>query len=190
MSRVPDLRPEEMTPKQRQLAAEIAGTRGGVLRGPFAIWLRQPELVDKANKFGNALRLEGTLEKRLFELAVLVVARSWSAQYEWFAHAHQALEAGIAPATVEAIRAGKRPDLNREDEAIVYKVASELSVDRDLSETTYRTAETHFGLNTLIELITQIGFYTLVAIVLKGFDAPVPGGERPLPDLQSAGIPA
>ena len=40
----------------------------------------------------------------------------------------------------------------------------------------------------LIELITVIGFYSLVAIVLKGFDAPVPGDARPLPDLEGMGV--
>ena len=188
MSRVPDVSPEEMTPRQQELAKEIAGTREGAVRGPFAIWLRMPELAAKANEFGNALRLQGTIEKRLFELAILVVARSWSAQYQWFAHEWQALEAKVAPATVEAIRAGKRPQLDRQDEALVYQVAFELSVDRDLSEATYRAAEAHFGLNMLIELITVIGFYSLVAIVLKGFDAPVPGDARPLPDLEGMGV--
>ena len=190
MPRVPDLSPEEMSPKQKELADEIAGTRGGAVRGPFAIWLRTPEMAEKANSFGNALRLEGTLDKRLFELAVLVVARSYSAQYEWFAHEWQALKAGVATETVEAIRAAQRPDLSREDEAIVYQVAYELSYERDLSETTYAKAESFLGLNLLIELITQIGFYTLVAVVLKGFDAPVPCDARPLPDLQTVGAPA
>ena len=61
---VPDVSPEEMTPRQQELAKEIAGTREGAVRGPFAIWLRMPELAAKANEFGNALRLQGTIEKR------------------------------------------------------------------------------------------------------------------------------
>ena len=144
MARVPDLKPEEMTPRQRELAAEIGGTREGAVRGPFAIWLRNAELVDKANQFGNALRLHGKLETRLFELAVLVVARSYSAQYEWFAHEWKALEAGITKEVVESIRAGERPELQRSDEALVYQVAYELSYDRNLSEATYREAESTF----------------------------------------------
>ena len=86
MARVPDVALEEMTAEQRRVYQEIGGARGGVVRGPFAIWLRNPQLADQANQFGNAFRLSGKLDKRLFELMVLVVARHWSAQYEWFVH--------------------------------------------------------------------------------------------------------
>ena len=70
MARVPDVSPAEMTAEQKRVSQEIAGARGGVVRGPFAIWLRNPELADHANQFGNAFRLTGKLDKRLFELMV------------------------------------------------------------------------------------------------------------------------
>jgi len=66
--------------------AEPASARSGVVRGSFAIWLRKPELADASNRFGNVLRLHDKLDKRILELMVLVIARHWSAQYEWFAH--------------------------------------------------------------------------------------------------------
>ena len=49
-----------------RVSQEIGGARGGVVRGPFAIWLRNPELADQANRFGNAFRLGGKLDNRLF----------------------------------------------------------------------------------------------------------------------------
>lgn len=181
MARVPDVPEEERSPEQKRIANEIAGTRGGVVRGPFAIWLRQPNLADKANQFGNALRLGGKLDRRLFELSILVVARGWMAQYEWFAHEEAALQAGLDPAAVKAIRAGSQPVFKREDDRMVYEVSQELTSARDLSEKTYQAALTMFGLDLVIELVTTLGFYTMVAVVLKGFDAPVPGGKRPIP---------
>jgi hypothetical protein len=54
MARVKDLDPLHHTPEQAHIFKEIAGPRGGVVRGPFAIWLRNPELADKANQLGNA----------------------------------------------------------------------------------------------------------------------------------------
>jgi hypothetical protein len=33
----------------------------------------------------------------------------------------------------------------------------------------------------MIEFVTAIGFYTMVAVTLNAFDAPVPGGKAPLP---------
>ena len=185
MARVPDLTAAERTPAQSKIHEEIAGPRGGVVRGPFAIWLRHPELADKANQLGNVLRMQGKLDKRLFELAILVVARAWTAQYEWFAHADAARKAGLDDATIDALARGDEPGGLQADERIVYKVANELQSRRTLQETTYREAEAALGLPLLIELISVIGFYTMVAIVLVGFDAPVPGGATPLAAIGS-----
>jgi len=180
MARVEDLKLESLTPEQKAIHDRIAGTRGGTVRGPFAIWLRNPKIADTADRFGTTLR-NGDLDLRLFELMVLLVARHWTAQYEWFAHARHALEAGIPPAVVEAIRHRRKPELERDDERLVYDLVTEMNETRTLSQPTYDRAVAMLGLDHVIELITSLGFYTMVAIMLNGFDAPVPGGERPLP---------
>ncbi len=180
MARVEDLNPATMTPEQKVIHDRIAGTRGGTVRGPFAIWLRNPALADAADKLGTTLR-NGDLDLRLFEIMVLVVARHWSAQYEWFAHARHALEAGVSPDVVEAIRHRRKPTFDRDDERLVYELVTEMNEARTLSQPTYDRAVAMLGLDLVIELITSLGFYTMVAIMLNGFDAPVPGGERPLP---------
>ena len=180
MARVADLNAETLTPEQRRVYEAIAGTRGGVVRGPFAIWLRNPAIAAAADRLGTALR-QGSLEKRLFELMVLVVARHWSAQYEWFAHAKQGIAAGLSPAMVEAIRQKRTPDFACDDERLIYDLVTEMNETRTLSQPTYDRAVAALGLDRVIELITAVGFYTMVAIMLNGFDATVPGGERPLP---------
>src|SRR5512147_3041166 len=116
MSRLPVLQLQDLTAEQKRIYDEIARVRNGVVRGPFPIWLRNPELADRANQFGNVLRMQGKLEKRLFELMVLIVARHWSAQYEWFSHAKAALNAGLSPEIVDAIQNSRRPESLREDE--------------------------------------------------------------------------
>jgi 4-carboxymuconolactone decarboxylase len=181
MSRVPDLAPAEMTAEQKRIHDEIASKRRGHVRGPFAIWLRTPTIADHANQFGNAIRVAGKLDKRLFELMVLIVARHWSAQYEWFAHEDQALANGVAPAVVEAIRHGRTPDFAQADERLIYELVTELNARKILGPATYDRGVAHFGLELFIELATAIGFYTMVAMMLNAFDAPVPGGSRPLP---------
>jgi len=180
MARVEDLKLENLTPEQRAVHDRIAGSRGGVVRGPFAIWLRNPALADAADKLGTTLR-KGKLDVRLFELMVLVIARHWTAQYEWFAHAKHAPKAGLSADVVEAIRNGRKPTFARDDERLIYALVTEMNETRTLSQPTYDRAVAMLGLDLVIELITSIGFYTMVAIMLNGFDAPVPGGERPLP---------
>jgi 4-carboxymuconolactone decarboxylase len=180
MSRLPDLQVENLTAEQKRIYDEIAGVRHGVVRGPFPIWLRIPELADRANHLGNVLRAKGKLDKRLFELMVLIIARRWSAQYEWYAHAKAALEAGLSPETVEAIQHRRRPESLCEDEQLIYEVITEIADTGTLSESSYDRALAALGLDLLIELITAAGFYTMIALVLNAFDAPVPTGDQPL----------
>ena len=180
MPRVEDLSPESLSPAQREIHARIAGTRGGAVRGPFAIWLRHPAIAEAADRLGTTLR-HCSLDPRLFELMVLLVARHWSAQYEWHAHARHALEAGLDPAVIDAIRDRRKPDFARDDDRLIYDVVTEMNETRTLSQPTYDRAIAALGLDRMIELITALGFYTMVAIMLNGFDAPVPGGGRPLP---------
>jgi 4-carboxymuconolactone decarboxylase len=180
MARVEDLDPASLTPEQKAVHDRIAASRSGAVRGPFAIWLRQPALADAADKLGTTLR-RGKLDQRLFELMVLVIARHWSAQYEWFAHAKHAPKVGLPADVVEAIRNRRRPTFTRDDEQLVYDLVTEMNETRTLSQATYDRAVAMLGLDLVIELISSMGFYTMVAIMLNGFDAPVPGGERPLP---------
>ena len=93
MNRMPYLAPEDMTPAQRAVHDAIAaGPRGGSRYGPFDAWLRSPEFADKAQQLGALLRFGTSIDGRLKELAILYVARRWTAQFEWYAHKRLALD--------------------------------------------------------------------------------------------------
>jgi 4-carboxymuconolactone decarboxylase len=180
MTRVPEVLPDQLSPEQRKVHDLIVSTRGGVIRGPFAMWIRNANLAAAANQLGNAVRLEGKLDAKLFELIILVIARQWSAQYEWFAHAQEAARVGLDPAIIEAIRTHRVPSFRSPRETVIYEMVRELIDTRNLSDTTYSRALDMFGIDLVMEVVTVAGFYTLVAMMLKAFDAPVPGGARPL----------
>ena len=179
MSRVPGIKPETLTPAQKAIHDQIAKARGGTVAGPFAVWLHAPRLAEGANQLGNALRLEGKLDKRLFEMIVLMTARLWSAQYAWFAHEQPALTAGLAPEVVAAIRERRIPPFVREDERVMYEIVNELYETRRLSAASFERARRQFDLEVLIEAITTAGWYTMASMVINAFDAPVPGDARP-----------
>lgn len=180
MSRLPALDPARYTPEQKRLGDDIARARSGTVRGPFGVWLRVPRIADAANRLGNALRAEGRLEKRLFELMVLVVVRHWSARYAWWVHAKAGLEAGLAPETIEAVRTGRRPDGARADELVVHDTVRELIVERKLSQPAYDKALQLLGEELLIELVAATGMYSMVSLTLDAFDVDTPDGSRPL----------
>jgi 4-carboxymuconolactone decarboxylase len=182
MRRLPVLDSEELTDQQRRVCAEIAAHRGGAVGGPFTIWIRQVAIADCANQLGNALRVSGELEPRVFELAVLVVARHWSADYEWAVHARAALETGLDRDVVEAIRAGAPPSLVREDERAIYALAKELLETHALSQATYDEALEVFGAEQVIEAVGVVGFYAMAAATLVAFQVPAPDGMSSLSD--------
>lgn len=182
MARIPDLAPEEMSERQKALAQAIAATRHGVLRGPFAIWIRNPDLVERANAIGNFLREGTSVPRRLSELAILVTARHWTAQYEWFAHEGQARDAGVPEAVIEAIRHRRRPAFADDKDRIVYALCTELYENKRVSDATYQAAEAALGRDMVIELVTIATFYAMIAMVLVAFEAPVPGEAKPLPE--------
>jgi 4-carboxymuconolactone decarboxylase len=181
MARLDPLPMEQLTPEQQRLHAELGSTRRQRVSGPFAIWLRNPPVADAANKLTLALRENGKLERRLFELIVMTVVRQWSAQSAWAAHEANALAAGLAPEVIEAIRERRRPDFKKADEALVYDTVLELLERKPLGAASYDRLLKQFGLDLAIEIITVAGFYGMVATVLNGFDVPTPNGERPFP---------
>jgi len=170
---------ENLTPEQKTIHAELGRTRKRV-GGPFAIWLRIPNLARTANDLTLALRENGKLEKRLFELIVLIVIRHWSAQYAWSAHEPNAAAAGLSPDVIAAIRERRKPEFKQADERMIYEAVSELLDSKELSAATYDRLLKQFGLDLTVEAISVAGFYGMVATVLKGFDVPTPTGERPL----------
>lgn len=184
MTRVPDVEAKQMSQEQKRIAADIASVRGGYVRGPFAIWIRIPELAETAHRLGNELRLHGKLDRRLFELSIAIVARHWSAQYEWYAHMRRGIEAGLPPELYEAIRVGNVPKFSDSQEQIVYDCVNELIKSKNLSQKSYDLLVQTLGLDNTIELITDVGFYTMIAMVLNSFDYSVPesvkAGKNPL----------
>ena len=100
----------ELSPKQRELLSDIQKTRGkGPLGGPFAVFLHAPEYGDLAQKLGAFCRYKTSVPPHLSEFTILVLARFWRSQYEFWVHAPIAEKAGVKAATIEALRTGREP---------------------------------------------------------------------------------
>src|SRR6266550_6840972 len=100
---------DEMTPAQKTMMEHlVSGERRGA-GGPFNVLLRSPEMGDLAQQFGASMRFHSSLPKKLNEMAIIITARHWTAQYEWTAHRKAAAEAGLSESIIQAIAAGKRP---------------------------------------------------------------------------------
>jgi 4-carboxymuconolactone decarboxylase len=182
--RLPPLTEEQMTPEQRAAAAEISsGPRGAVI-GPFAPLLRSPELMTRLQKVGEYLRFESPLERRLFEMTILWVARWWDQQFEWTFHHPIALEAGLDPAIADAIAEDRRPEGMDPAAAAVWDVLDELHRTRCVSDGTYARALAELGEVGVVEVVATAGYYTTLATVMNTARTPAPGGPL-LPDVSA-----
>ena len=179
MPRIPELRTDQMSSQQLRVHDQILAGPRGSLQGPFHAWLYSPELADPAQKLGEFCRFSSALPKRLSELAILVIARYWCAQFEWYAHAPMAISAGISAAAVGAIQINEKPILDADDERLVYDFVSELLESHTVSQSTYDRAEAALGRRGVVDLVGIVGYYCLVSITLNVFDMPVPKGEAP-----------
>jgi 4-carboxymuconolactone decarboxylase len=170
---------DKLTPEQKTMVEHLfAGERGG-MNGPFNVTLRSPEMGDLAQKLGAHLRFHSSLSNRLNEMAILMTARFWNAQYEWSAHKKNALTAGLNPAVIEAIRAGHRPSPMQPDEEALYNFADELLRTREVSDAAFKAVVDKFGERGAVDLTGVMGYYCFVSMMLNIDRYPLPDGEMP-----------
>jgi 4-carboxymuconolactone decarboxylase len=162
------------------VAGSAANSADTTLGSPFNVFLRSPELGDHLQKMGSHIRFKSTLGPKLTELAILVTARQWTAQYEWHAHHRLALQAGLDPAIAAAIAQGQRPATMSAEEAAIYDFCHELHATTRVSDAAYDGVFSRFGEQGVMDLIATNGYYVLVAMVLNVDRTPIPGGA-PLP---------
>jgi len=180
MPRYRQLSPSEMSPAQKSVVDEIVSGKRGRFGGPFELLIRSPEVCRHLSRLGEFLRWGSSLSPALSELAICLTARHIRANYEWHAHAPLAVEAGVPAAAMEAIRVGNAPQFAaRDDQALVYKLVSELIDTKRLSDASFAEAIAAFGEQGVVELGTIIGYYTAIGNALNVFEVALPAGQAP-----------
>ena len=189
--RFPMLTPEQLTPEQRKLAESlIAGGRGGgaeptpeaitamLKRGPFNPFMYSPDLGNRLQAVGEYVRFKTSLPQRLNEFAILITARHWTSQYEWYAHHSLALKAGLDPKIAAQLAANKRPAGMKDDEAAVYDFCTQLHRNKKVNGAAYKKAVALFGERGVMDLIGVSGYYTAVSMTLNVAEKEVPAGQQ------------
>ena len=181
--RMPPMPKEQWTEAQQKAAAEFAAKRGQEVFGPFALMLRSPEVMLRAAAMGDYLRYKTALPRALNEFVILLVARHWSQQFEWFVHQPAALKAGLSPEIVAAVSKGRRPEALSSDEAIVYDFVTELLRLQNVSDQAYAKAVERFGEPGVIDMIGVAGYYSLLSMMMNTARTAVPANSEvpPLP---------
>jgi 4-carboxymuconolactone decarboxylase len=178
MTRIEDVKREDLSPRQRQLHDDFLRSRPRKnLTGPFSVLIHTPDIAEPADHLVNYYRSNPKLGRRLIELIILLAVRDATAQYAWSVHEPHALQHGLAQDVIDAIRARKQPDFARDDERLIYDFVTELLTKKTVSSAGFERAKAVFGIEGVIEAVTCAGLYGMVGYVLNVFDIPPQPGK-------------
>jgi len=181
---------EQMTDAQRRAAEQILATAKradgpagrymastGEFPGPYSFLLRSPELALRWRHLADYIRFETSVPLRLNELAILIQARFWTAQFEWWAHYPLALRAGLPQSIADELKVGKRPTNMRLDEEAVYDFCVELMREHHVQDATFAKLKAQFTEEQIADLVAVTGLYATVSMILNTVEAQIPAGE-------------
>lgn len=169
----------QMSEEQKTMMRHVLDGPRTAANGPFNVMLRSPLMGDLAQELGAQVRFNSTLPPPLREMAILMAARHWTAQYEWNAHKAAALGAGLDPAIVAALAAGERPKSMQPAEAALHRFCAELLTTKQIGDETFAATKAVFGEQGITEIIFTLGYYSLVSMLLNVDDHPLPAGIEP-----------
>ena len=180
---------DDASPEQRQLWDDLLASRGGAatlvgpdgsLRGPFNHMVTSPNLGKRMGDLGHAVRFEASVDRRLQELAICTVGAHWRSNFEFWAHGRMAIDHGIDPAVIDALAQGHAPSFEHDDEAEVHAFASQLVSSGRVDLDRYQAVRDRLGETALVDLITTIGYYSLISLTLNAHQVPLPEGNDPI----------
>jgi len=179
LPRIPLFSPDTMTDDQRRVYENIISGPRKTLVGPLRAALHNPELADRWQLLGELLRFRTSLSARVSELAIVVTARRWNSQVEWYIHSQAARKAGLSDAALEAIREARSPQLDSPGETAIYEFSRQLLEFGCVSDETYAEVQQELGVTGIVELAAVIGYYTMVSMTLNAHEVPLPDAAEP-----------
>jgi len=188
LPRLPSIRQEGLSEDQRVVWEQITGGRraaahggrGGLITaeggliGPFNAFLHSPRLGGPAAQLGEAVRFDSTLDRRTLELIIVVVAAHWRSDFEFWAHTRYAREAGVEEELISAVASGADVTFASLDDQRIVEAATEILMTGRLGDDTYDSLLTQLGTSGVVDLVTVVGYYSLVAFNLNVFRVPAP----------------
>ena len=160
----------------------LAGADGALI-GPFNALFLSPGVGDAIQKLGAAIRYQTSLPADVLEVAICTMGGHWRANFEFWAHARLAKNAGVSEGAIDAIRDGEQPFFGDDRLQTVYQFGRELIEHQRVSDATYESLKEMIGESGVFEVASVMGYYALVSIGLNTFDVAMPPGvDAPFAD--------
>jgi len=165
--------PDQLTPEQRAGLDALLQGRGRIPT-PYKVWLHSPGLMRAMEQLGTFLNKQSTLTAREIELGICLVARHWKTEYLFRAHGARAINAGMPPAVIAALRDNQTPELPDPREQAIYEIATLAELPGPGPDETFDKAVAILGRDGLAEVMCLLGYYSAVAIAMKLHRVPLP----------------
>ena len=170
LNRLPQVRRETLDERGKHLF-DSSGM------GPTAIRLYSPPLADYMSRAGEYLRSQSGLDRRLGQLAILVVAREMDNRYIWSSHEPGGLRDGLDQHTIDIVKYRKPPTGIGEKEAAIIQLGREVLRENKVSPDTFARALKLFGEKGLVNIVSVMSEYAANCLLLNTFDQQIPSGR-------------
>lgn len=180
LTRMPQLSRDDLSEEGRAVYDKVVGDRPTPTTGPVSVSLYSPKIAEVWNELNNYLRNDSVIGRGNFELAVLVAAAEIQQQYEYSGHEGAALDFGISQAAVDTIKFDREVTGLSATESLIIRLGRQLMREHRLDSVTFAEAVDLFGRQGVVELITTMGDYVMVGLVLTAIDQHLPDGRPAL----------
>ncbi len=162
------LNPEQMTPRQREVAQALQQRGGEPLNGAQHALLHSPEVAERVGLLAEHLRHGLRVPERLRALATLVSAGHYrSADLAPFLGLEEVRDSGLAQAKIAALAEGRRPSDLKEDEELVFDYCTELAATGRVRGATFDRLTAQVGREICLELVAVCGYTRFLTNVLN-----------------------
>ena len=186
--RLAPIKRDDLSHQQRTVLDAIENSPRAAARsdigmiGPFAAWVRAPNVGQAIQRVGEAIRFNTSLASNVQEVAICTVGAHHRSRFEFSAHRALAIKAGVSEQSLDQLATGERPDFIG-DEQLSYSITSQMLNQHRMLDDTYAHGLEVFGETSMIELVATVGYYCLISLTLNAFEIPLePGMRDPFPE--------
>ena len=180
LTRLPQLTRADLNDEGKAIYDKIVGDGPVPTTGPVSMSLYSPKVALAFNELNGFLRYNGDLSPRHTEVAICVAAWEIEQQYEYSAHEPAALRYGAPQAVIDTIKFDREPAGLSPEETVIIKVGRQIMREHKLDSDLYAEAVRIFGRKGFVELVTVMGDYVMVGMVLTAIDQHLPANRPAL----------
>lgn len=149
----------------------------------FQVLLNHPALARAINDLLATMLWHGSLDPRLRELVIMRIGWLTACDYEWTQHWRVASRLGVTPDDLLGVRDWRSHAGFGPAERAVLAATDDVVRDGAVSRQSWTACERELGGDTavLLELVTAIGAWRMIASILRSLEVPLEEGVSSWP---------